>query len=134
MSSSVTKIQKAQERKQLRDENAMLKAKVKQLAVAMRTLQSQLNGSISERQHMLAALSKFVPAGIALDANAQDPQWQNIVFLELPTGQGVWHIHDSDLPLFAHLKPYAGQYDGHDFAVKYQRLDALVAKGSIITL
>lgn len=37
-----------------------------------------------------------------------------------------WHIHSSELPVFAHL-PNDGRYkwDGHTTAEKYERLDRL---------
>lgn len=62
-----------------------------------------------------------------------DKEWLNVVFIELPTGQVSWHIHDRDLPLFAHLPhaqpPYiegdATRWDGHSTEEKYKRLERL---------
>ena len=61
-----------------------------------------------------------------------------IVFIDLPTGQVSWHIHDSEFPMFDHLqwhprasternKWYSGKkaapiWDGHTTEEKYERL------------
>jgi len=59
-----------------------------------------------------------------------DKEWLNVVFIELPTGQVSWHIHDRDLPMFNHV---IGQifldpiptWDKHTTEEKYQRIAAL---------
>jgi len=56
-----------------------------------------------------------------------DREWMHIVFIDLPTGQVSWHIHDRGLPMFQHLKPYPGTWDGHTTDEKYQRLAKLEA-------
>lgn len=56
-----------------------------------------------------------------------DDDWRNIVFIELPSGQVSWHIHDSELPLVRFLPSAlslaAKPWDGHDTAEKYRRCD-----------
>lgn len=63
-----------------------------------------------------------------------DKEWMNVVFIDLPTGQVSWHIHDRDLPLFAHLpvRPDGPsiegditKWDGHSTEEKYKRLERL---------
>ncbi len=54
-----------------------------------------------------------------------DPAWTTIVFLEGPTGQMSWHLHDLDVPLFAMLKTGANTWDGHSTEEKYRRLGLL---------
>ena len=54
-----------------------------------------------------------------------DPEWTNVVFIDLPFGQVSWHIHDSEMPLFADLPPYDRPWDGHTTAEKYARLAQL---------
>lgn len=51
-----------------------------------------------------------------------EDDWRNIVFIELPSGQVSWHIHDSDLPMFKSLLPYEGKWDGHTTELKYERV------------
>ena len=55
------------------------------------------------------------------DTNWED-DWRNIVFVNLPSGQVSWHIHDSELPMFEFLLVYKGQWDGHTTEEKYQRV------------
>lgn len=55
------------------------------------------------------------------DKNWED-DWRNIVFIDLPSGQVSWHIHDSDLPMFEFLPAYEGEWDGHTTEAKYQRV------------
>lgn len=55
-----------------------------------------------------------------------EDDWRNIVFVELPTGQVSWHVHDSELPLFSFLQSTDEPWDGHDTPEKYRRLAGLV--------
>lgn len=91
-----------------------------------------------ERNAVVAALAR---AAIALGRSAwlgeHDPSdeawekdWRGIVFVDLPTGQVSWHIHDSERPLFEFLsvpslvalKGVRSTYDGHTTPEKYERL------------
>jgi hypothetical protein len=70
-------------------------------------LQKQRNDVYEERDRLVAALSKCFPSWLARHPNtdrAWDDDWRWIVFVQLPTGQATWHIHDRELPWFAHLK------------------------------
>jgi hypothetical protein len=86
------------------------------------------NNAYAERNQLVAALSKLFPASLERhpENESYEDDWRWIVFIDLPTGQVCWHIHDSELPLFAHLPRNAGrQWDGHDHEEKYRRLAAL---------
>lgn len=52
------------------------------------------------------------------------------VFIDLPTGQVSWHVHDSELALFDFL-PTSDQrcWDGHSTDEKYERLLAWRPQG-----
>ena len=56
-----------------------------------------------------------------------DDDWRWIVFIDLPTGQASWHINDSELDWFVHLKRYPDQntWDGHTTTEKYARSHGL---------
>lgn len=51
-----------------------------------------------------------------------EDDWRNIVFIELPTGQLSWHMHDSDMYMLYSFcrEPY--EWDGHSTEEKYRRL------------
>lgn len=89
------------------------------------------NLAYSERNQMLAAFCRIAiasgfTAGIGRhEGEDWDNDWRNIVFMDLPTGQISFHIHDSELPLFAFLPIYKGEWDGHDTDTKWQRLLSL---------
>lgn len=51
-----------------------------------------------------------------------EDDWRTIIFIDLPTGQVSWHIHDSERDLFRFLPEAANQWDGHDTEEKYQRV------------
>jgi|SRR6187551_3854827 len=81
-----------------------------------------------ERNKVVSALTKLFPS--CLGKHEDDPkwhhEWMNIVYITLPTGQVSWHLHDSDLPLFAHLELNEKiKWDGHTTEEKYERLLAL---------
>jgi hypothetical protein len=79
-----------------------------------------------ERNQVVAALAKLYPSGTArTPIEGWNPEWHGCVYIDLPTGQVSWHYHDSQAYLFAHLPPYAGQWDGHDTPEKYRRLAAM---------
>lgn len=86
------------------------------------------NLAYSERNKMLAALCKMaiasgITAGIGQHVGEDwEDDWRNIVFIDLPSGQVSFHIHDSETPLFEFLPDYNGEWDGHDTEAKWQRL------------
>lgn len=88
------------------------------------------DSAYQERDKLVAALSKLFPA--SLERHPQEEEWEDdwrwIVFIDLPTGQASWHIHDSELPMFEHLPRLAGRkWDGHTNEEKYRRLAALLS-------
>lgn len=90
-------------------------------------LRADKNGAYTERNKLVAALSKMFPAGVSkTDIPGWSPEWHGCVYIDLPTGQVSWHFHDDDAGLFAHLEPYPGEWDGHDTPEKYRRLAAIV--------
>jgi len=60
-----------------------------------------------------------------------DAEWLNVIYIQLPTGQVSWHIHDRDLPQFAHVPTafsratFSKKWDGHTTEQKYERLAAI---------
>jgi hypothetical protein len=54
-----------------------------------------------------------------------DPEWRTIVFIEGPTGQLSWHLHDSDVALFDGLPRGPNLWDGHSTPEKYERVARL---------
>ena len=91
------------------------------------------DSAYEERDKLVAALSKIFPAWLGLHNNGDedpgwDPEWLRTVLIQLPTGQVSWHIKESELPMFAHLKQdLTKPWDGHDTPEKYRRLAALPA-------
>lgn len=75
-----------------------------------------------ERHHVIAHLAAIYPAVMVLNADQDEPDWP-VLFLELPTGQVSWHIAPADMDLFRHVPIGTTQWDGHDVAEKYRRLD-----------
>ena len=49
-------------------------------------------------------------------------EWRNILFIDLPSGQVSWHIHDSETSWFYFVGAYDGEWDGHTTEEKYQRV------------
>lgn len=87
------------------------------------------DGAYAERNQLVAGLSKLYPAGQKKTAiEGWDETWHNCIYIDLPTGQVSWHIHDNEMAQFVHLPPYAGEWDGHDTPEKYRRLAALTAQ------
>lgn len=52
-----------------------------------------------------------------------DDEWRNVVYVDLPSGQVSWHIHDSEMTWgFDALPKYPDPWDGHTTSLKYRRL------------
>ena len=78
----------------------------------------------SERNALVAFIASMYPSCLA--RHVGDPwedDWRWIVFIDLPTGQVSWHIHDSELPQFDRLpRDRHAEWDGHTTEEKYARL------------
>lgn len=88
----------------------------------------QKDRAYAERNQLVAALSKVFPSYLAQhpaeDRDWED-DWRTIVFIDLPTGQVSWHIHEAEKPLFAHLETQENRWDGHGEELKRHRLGSL---------
>ncbi len=81
-----------------------------------------------ERNHLVAALARLYPSGIArTDIPGWSDDWHGCVYINLPTGQVSYHYHDSHAFLFEALPPYQGKWDGHNKADTHRRLANLFA-------
>lgn len=86
----------------------------------------------AERNQLLAALAMHASrlgwtAWRGKHAGAGwDDDWRNVIYIYRPdAGQMSWHIHDSELHLFAFLPLMIGEgarWDGHTTTETYQRL------------
>lgn len=105
------------------------------LLTQLKKLRDQLNAVYEERDRCVAAVAALAKTagyeawlGRHDDNDADwDPEWRHIVFVELPTGQASWHIHDSELPLFSFLQPSDLSWDGHTTPEKYERMEKFCA-------
>lgn len=78
----------------------------------------------TERAYLLALLSTHYPSFLQKNPD-DDPGYEWILFIELPTGQATWHIKDTDAFLFTHLRRWASQavvWDGHTTVEKLERI------------
>ena len=86
------------------------------------------NDAYKERDMLVSGLSKVFPAYLARhsdDDKEWEDDWRWIVYIDLPTGQVSWHIHDSERAWFNHLEVKENKWDGHNTQRKYERLQAL---------
>jgi hypothetical protein len=93
------------------------------------SLESAKDAAYAERNKLVCALSKLFPSSLERHPDSDttwEDDWRWIVFIDLPTGQATWHIHDSELAMFAHLPRNTGRtWDGHTTPEKYERLAGL---------
>jgi hypothetical protein len=92
-------------------------------ADALTSMELRKDAAYTERNNLVALLSKLFPAGnkrTAIEGWSED--WHGCVYIDLPTGQASWHYHDSQAYLFDHLPEYPGEWDGHTTAEKYARI------------
>lgn len=100
---------------------------VQNLMAELEEQRTAKNGAYSERNKLVAALSKLFPASLEPHVGEDwGPEWLWVCFIDLPGGQVSWHVMTSELSWFAHLPRNAGRvWDLHDTEEKYRRLDAL---------
>ena len=83
----------------------------------------------TERNRLVALIASLYPSSLERHDDADkswEDDWRWIVFIDLPTGQASWHIHDSHLPMFDHVPRFAGRkWDGHTTEEKYARISLL---------
>lgn len=89
-------------------------------------LEEQKDNAYYERNQLVVALSKIFKSYLGFHPK-EDKEWEDdwrvIVFIELPTGQATWHIHDSERKYFEHLDFRSeAKWDGHSTEEKYNRL------------
>ena len=79
---------------------------------------------------LAAAIAQDHGYRVWIGLHENDPEWeedwQHILYIDLPTGQVSWHIHDSELPLFGAIPTDTTPWDGHTVAEKYARLERFV--------
>lgn len=83
-----------------------------------------------ERNQLVGVLSRLYPSHLARHPETDkewEDDWRNIVCIHTPVGQATWHLHDSDMPMFKHLKLDKDHWDGHSTEEKYDRLSRLKA-------
>lgn len=105
-----------------------LAAQNTELVRQLRELRATKDGAYRERDRLVCALSKLFPSWLGRHPDsdvAWDADWRWIVFVQLPTGQASWHIHDSERPWFDHLAVGGAPWDGHSTDEKYRRLEAI---------
>jgi len=75
------------------------------------------------------ALARGWKAGRRWD-RSQEVGWENVVVIDLPTGQVSWHIgvHDGPVCQFETLPAYDGEWDGHTTDEKWERVRAYRSK------
>jgi len=92
----------------------------------MMTDQQEKDEAYRQRNHLVAALARLFPSGIArTNIPGWSSDWHGCCFIDLPTGQISYHYHDSQAFLFADLPPYQKEWDGHDKETVHRRLAAL---------
>lgn len=81
-----------------------------------------------ERNRLVAWLASMFPSSLERHPDEDETwedDWRWIVFIDGPTGQLSWHLHDSHLALFDHVPRFGGRtWDGHTSEEKYGRIAA----------
>ena len=88
------------------------------------------NQAYAERNMLLVLMARMAmklgwTVGLGLhaqDDGSWDPDWRNILFIDLPTGQASWHFHDSEKHLLQGFPEYPKGWDGHTTELKYVRV------------
>lgn len=91
----------------------------------------QKDMAYSERDKCLVLIARMaqelglnVGMGLHVDKPGEDwdADWRNILFIDLPSGQVSWHIHQNEAQWFYFVGTYNGEWDGHTTDEKYRRV------------
>ena len=111
-------------------EEKLAQKSLDEIGEMIRSLARSKNAAYSERNHLVAFISHLYPSHLCRhpqsDTTWQD-EWRWIVCIHSPKGQLTWHIHQSELKQFRHLKKAAEHWDGHTTPQKYARLSRINA-------
>lgn len=71
------------------------------------------NDAYHERDMLVCTLTKLFPAYLARHSEEEEWEydWRWIVYIDIPTGQVSWHIHDSERAMFDHLEVKENNWD-----------------------
>lgn len=95
-------------------------------------VEADKNKAYGERNRVVAALARCAlalgyPAWLGRHSEgdaAWERDWMSIVYVRTSEGQVSFHIHDSELSLFADLPRHDEPWDGHTTDEKFARLEA----------
>lgn len=97
----------------------------KELEKSIDKLEESKDNAYWERNELVLFLTKIFPSYLARHPEEDknwDDDWRWIVFVDAPTGQLSWHIHDNEFKKFSHLPQGKNEWDGHTTTEKYNRL------------
>jgi hypothetical protein len=100
--------------------------------VAIMQLVDQKDNAYTERNYLVAVISKIWPSHMMMHQPEDDPdwdeKWRTVICVHVAGRRCGWHIHDSERHLFVHLddSPVAVHgYDGMTTVEKYGVLSSL---------
>jgi hypothetical protein len=87
-----------------------------------------------ERTYLIAYLASQHECSLEPANDCEDdPDFNWIIYIDLPTGQVSWHIADSDLDLLEFVPRNEGRkWDKHDTEAKYKRVHQLAFMEAIL--
>jgi hypothetical protein len=94
----------------------------------VKELEAAKYGAYLERNQCVALIARMahklgcVTGQTEMAIEGWDPEWNGLVFVELPTGQASWHFHKSQKGLFIDIPYRKFEWDGHTTKEKYQRV------------
>lgn len=94
----------------------------------IRRLKRSTDWAYTERNKLVVLLANLAiergyPAGLYWD-KTQEPEWNNVVIIDLPTGQISFHVglRDGTSSQLETLPKYTGEWDGHTTDAKWERV------------
>ena len=91
----------------------------------IKELEGSKDVAYKERNRLVLFLARCFPSHRCRHPESDtswERDWMNIICVHGPAGQMAWHIHDSELPMFEHLRLEESHWDGHTADEKYERL------------
>ena len=91
----------------------------------LQSLENQKNNAYAERNELIAFMTTLYDSHLCRHPDSDkewEDEWRWIVCIHSPAGQLTWHVHQTELPKFYHLKVEENHWDGHTTEEKYERI------------
>jgi hypothetical protein len=104
----------------------MSKSYIERLQGKLETMHLKVDKAHSERNMLVALLSKIYPSVRDIDQKMKKGLYENVIYIQTPLGQISYHIAKDHMEYFEDLEIKKDAWDGHTTEQKKDRVKRLI--------